>query len=225
MSVMAIVPARIGSKGIPRKNFRPLAGRVLWMRAATCAWDAGIKDVVITTDVMLSETVIAPNGQAQLHFLHAPDPLHTDTCSVVDVVLDVLQRVPGPPDQKILLVQPTQPLRQAQHLRQALALLETWNSVASAIETEPVQKLYYEQERMFAPVLSWEESRERRQDARKTFMCDGTVYGFWRDWFEIYRAFLTCDTAMMKVDSCDSCKLDTPADWLDAERRLREREG
>jgi CMP-N-acetylneuraminic acid synthetase len=45
---------------------------------------------------------------------------------MVDVVLDVLKHYPGPDDQKVLLVQPTQPLREPKHLEQAIAMLDTY---------------------------------------------------------------------------------------------------
>jgi hypothetical protein len=45
---------------------------------------------------------------------HAPAPLHTDDCAMVDVIKDVLARVPGPEDQIIVLLQPTQPLQRTE---------------------------------------------------------------------------------------------------------------
>jgi CMP-N-acetylneuraminic acid synthetase len=136
---------------------------------------------------------------------------------MVDVVLDVLRRVPGPPDQVVLLVQPTQPLRQRKHLEEALDYLETWQSLASVVEVEPAQKLYFEG---FEPVMPGYET-ERRQDGSQTYACDGTVYGFRREWFLDWGEFrVEGETMMYEVAAAETCRLDTSTDWAIAELRV-----
>jgi CMP-N-acetylneuraminic acid synthetase len=210
MSGLAIIPARVGSQGIPRKNWTALAGETPVHRAIVCAERAGLSWVLSTDH---------PDAQQWYgaHSLYAPAPLHTETCSMVDVVLDVLKRVPGPPDQKVLLVQPTQPLRTPDHLRHALALLDIHASVASVVEAEPAAKLYFEG---FWPVTG--ERKERRQDARPTYRCDGTVYGFRRGVFEMAKTFVAFGTHMLVIPPEETARLDTPFDWEMAERRLRD---
>jgi len=206
---LVIIPARVGSKGISGKNFRPLAGRSPFKRALDCVRELDA-EVIISTD---SANLFHHVGQR----LYAPAPLHTDDCSMVDVVLDVLRRVPGPPDQVVLLVQPTQPLRRPAHLRRALRWFEhDCVSMASVVRVEPAQKLYYAD---FEPVTV--APLEQRQAAKPTFACDGTVYGFRRGWFLEWGEFrLEGETRMMEVSAGESCRLDTETDWAIAELRV-----
>ena len=207
--VLAIIPARVGSQGIPLKNFRLLDGVSPLDRTIACALMASCCPVV-TTD---SEETVAGT-----HWRYAGPPIHTNACSMVDVVNDVLSVYRGEPTQRILVLQPTQPLRRPSHLRQALALLAQYPSVASVVEVEPAAKLYYEG---FVPVLP-DEPVEQRQHAQPTYACDGTVYGFLREWFQTHQTFRhAAGTAMLIIPRDQTCRLDTLADWRLAERILR----
>jgi CMP-N-acetylneuraminic acid synthetase len=137
---------------------------------------------------------------------------------MLDVVLDVFNTYPGDYDQKVLLVQPTQPLREPKHLRKAIDCLEWTDSVASVVEVEPAAKLYY------AGFEKVAEGVERRQDARKTYACDGTVYGFRRGWFKWYKQFRGPYTHQLVIPPEETARLDTPFDWEMAELRLRQRD-
>ena len=207
---LIIIPARLGSKGIPNKNFRLLNGRSPLDRAIDCAKLAGFSNIVVTTDH--PDTALLPGN------LLGMAPLHTDTCSMVDVVLDVLQRVPGSDDQRVLLAQPTQPLRQPKHLHMAIGLLFHYYSVASVIGVEPAAKLYYRRADAFESILT--QTVERRQEAFPTFACDGTIYGFQRWWFLAHRIFHSPSTYMLRIPKSEACRLDDLEDWAIAEQRV-----
>lgn len=210
MNPLTIIPARIGSKGIPYKNFTELAGTTPLLRALECCYEAGLYPV-ITSD--------HPAFQHSPH-LFSPAPLHTDTCSMADVVADVLARKPGPDDQVIVLVQPTQPLRRPEHLRDAIAQVsQDCPSVATVVEVEPAEKLYYRNVGWgLTPVTR--RRAERRQDAERTYACDGTAYAFQRGWFNTHRKFIGASTLMIIIPPDQTCRLDTPLDWTLAELRL-----
>jgi CMP-N,N'-diacetyllegionaminic acid synthase len=242
MSVLAIVPARSGSRGIPNKNFKELAGRSPLARALNTAIEAGhfigshgddperrYPNLVVTSD-------IENPGWGGLTWLKADPPLHTDDCAMVDVIKDVLARVPGPEEQIVVLLQPTQPLREPKHVQAAIALLEASqaDSVVSVVELprthSPNMVGFILESGHYVPALDvyglrWTHTPARRQDAQTAYMRDGTCYSFRRStvtrcgniYGEICRALI--------IDPSETCPLDTPADWVDAERRLREREG
>ena len=205
---LVIIPARCGSRGVVFKNFRPLAGISPLRRALDCVEAAGFTNLVITTDCHDLE------GYPFVRYVTAP--LHTDTSSMLDVILDVLQNTPGCPKQRVLLVQPTQPLRQPKHLLAALEALRHTPSVATVCESEPASKLYYE---YWVSVVG--RGVEQRQGARRTFACDGTCYGFIRGWFLQHQHFRHPTTRMIVIPGSESCRLDSMDDWVVAEQRLR----
>lgn len=207
---LALIPARLGSKGIPNKNFKPLYHFSPLERAVACCIGAGITPWVSSD---------APNTAKWPFWLDAQAPLHTDSCSMLTVMGDFLARVPGEPEEIILLVQPTQPLREPKHLRAAIEILERGCSqVTSVVETESLQKLYVSTNDVLLPVAI---PTERRQDARPTYRADGTVYAFRRQDFYLPSFHFQRGAYGMVIPSEESAPLDTPLDWLLAELRLR----
>src|SRR4051794_19247183 len=116
MRILALIPARGGSKGIPGKNERPLAGRTLVERAADAARESGVADsIALTTD----SPVIAEIGQrAGIGVVMRPQELARDDTPMAPVVVhavDLLGR-DGQRWDAVALLQPTQPLRRPEHL-------------------------------------------------------------------------------------------------------------
>jgi len=140
---------------------------------------------------------------------------------MIDVVKDALARIPGPPDQIIVLLQPSQPLRQPKHVKAAIELLEARGTshgadagcVISVVPTESIDKVYTRNDWELWPCGR---GVERRQDARPTFKRDGTVYAWRRSSYLYAHPWIALD-----IDPRESCSLDTPEDWAEAERRLR----
>ena len=215
---LCLIPSRTGSQRITGKNFRPLVGLSPLERAIGCCQLLRIlhdTQIIVTSDGEPTFT-----GAVLWHQVGAP--LHTDECSMVDVVTDVLMHYPSDPEQRVLLVQPTQPLRTVEHLEHALRLLETHPSVVSMVETTSADKAYY-----ISPWHTLEplgRGVERDQDSERTYACDGTVYGFHRGWFLRHRQFRHHDqTYPLLIPQADTCRLDTPHDWLVASLLLAHR--
>lgn len=123
MKILAIIPARAGSKGLPGKNILPLHGKPLIYWSIDAA--RGIladEDICVSTD---SEQIadVARQYGLQVPFLRPPH-LARDTSSTVDVLLHALDfyRQQGRHYDVILLLQPTSPLRTAQHITEAISL-------------------------------------------------------------------------------------------------------
>lgn len=119
--VLAIIPARGGSKRLPRKNILPLAGKPLIAWSIEAALKSGVvDDVVVTSD---SDEILAtalPYGVKQQRRAAA---LASDTASSIDVVLDAIQReeAAGAHYDHVILLQPTSPLRNAADIAAAYA--------------------------------------------------------------------------------------------------------
>jgi CMP-N,N'-diacetyllegionaminic acid synthase len=132
MEVVALVPARGGSKGIPRKNLVPLGGRSLlaWTLEAARDSQAITRTVVSTED----EEIAAAASDHGAEVLARPAELAADETPMRDVIDHALAEL-GEPDVLVLL-QPTSPLRRAHHVDEAVALLLRTgaDSVVSVVE-------------------------------------------------------------------------------------------
>lgn len=242
-NVLALIPARSGSKGIPHKNFKPLAGKTPVDRALDVALACGI-DAVLTTDRggMIMEFVdqLGTERPVRRQVLLRPPELAQDDTPMIAVVQHALGQIPGPPDQIIVLLQPTQPLRKPGHVTQAIALLEDSgaDSVVSVVELPPTHhfdwQLVIHGGSLYHPAndgetlryvgdtsTSWRRRPVRRQDLERVYIRDGTVYAFRRAMVVEGGHLYGQDVRPLIIPPEDTCPLDTEADWAEAERRLR----
>ena len=122
LSVLAIIPARSGSKGLPGKNIINCAGRPLISWSIVAAVESKyITRVVVTTD---SEEIaeVAKEYGAWVPFLRKPD-LAKDDSSITDVVNDVINNIKNQfHHDLVILLQPTSPLRTSIHIDDAIDL-------------------------------------------------------------------------------------------------------
>ena len=119
--VLALVPARGGSKGIPDKNIRPLAGRTLLEYAARVSEESGVVDrIILSTD---SERIAEEGRRVGLEvpFLRPSELAQDDTpmLPVIEHAVDFVAREGWDPE-IIVLLQPTSPLRTPAHIRTAI---------------------------------------------------------------------------------------------------------
>jgi CMP-N-acetylneuraminic acid synthetase len=132
MDVVALVPARGGSKGIRRKNLAPLGGRPL------VAWsvEAGLESEAVTRTVISTEDeeIAAAGRELGADVLARPSGLAGDDTPMRDVVLHALGELGG--IDVLVLLQPTSPLRRAHHVDEAVGLLlrSGADSVVSVVE-------------------------------------------------------------------------------------------
>src|SRR5919202_3281699 len=129
---LGLIPARGGSKGIPGKNLAPLCGRplVAWTIGAACA-ARSLDRVVVSTD---SEEIAATARELGADVLERPAELARDEVSMLDVLLHALEELGRP--EILVLLQPTSPLRRAEHVDEAVALLRETGAdcVVSVVE-------------------------------------------------------------------------------------------
>lgn len=227
--VLALIPARGGSKGLPDKNLKPLVGQSLIGRAAAAARDSGVVDrIVLSTD----SPDIAEEGRRcgiDVPFMR-PSTLAADDTPMLPVVLHALESLgaTGWSPAMVLLLQPTSPLRQPGHLRDAVNRLRQSraDSVVSVVEVprhlspDYVMRL---QDGELKPFLPEGERVTRRQDTRVAYVRDGTVYAFWTATLTRHGSIYGAHCLPLIVAAEDSVTIDVPADWAVAERLLQER--
>jgi CMP-N,N'-diacetyllegionaminic acid synthase len=224
--VLGIVPARGGSKAIPNKNIRELAGRPLLaytvdaVRRSTC-----IDRAVLTTD---SEE-IARVGRAlglEVPFIRPSELARDDTPMqpTIEHAVGQLEAGGWRPD-LVLILQPTAPLRRGEHIRQAVDLLIESNasSVVSVVEIPrhfaPQYAMRVKGNRL-VPYLPDGGRITRRQDVEPAYSRDGTVYAVRRNVLMEEHDLYGPDCLPLVLPSDESINLDTPADWERAERVL-----
>lgn len=132
MEVIALIPARGGSKAIPRKNLAPLGGRPLLAWAVDAAREAAtVTRTVVSTD---DDEIAAVARDLGADVVVRPAELARDETPMAAVIAAALAEL-GPLDALVLL-QPTSPLRRAEHVDAAVRLFrETGaDSVVSVVE-------------------------------------------------------------------------------------------
>lgn len=175
-----IIPARGGSKGLPRKNILPINGKPLICYTIDAA--RGVtsdENICVSTDDLEIKQVVEDYG-LKVPFLR-PAELATDTIGTKDVLLHTIKfykKKLNRTFEKICLLQPTSPLRTAKHIVEAHRL---WNEdldmVVSVKESKanPYFNLFEEQETGFLK-KSKEGNYTRRQDAPKIWEYNGAIY-------------------------------------------------
>lgn len=217
-----LIPARGGSKGIPRKNIKPFCGRPLVCRAADQAIAlAGPADTVyVSTDSEeIRSTALLCGDVAP--FLR-PDELATDSASSYSVMMHALHafRERGLEFERVVLLQPTSPLRTLDDIRRAIAL---WNPdidmVVSVCEarTNPYYNAFEADADGMLHISKGDGSYTRRQDAPKVWEYNGAVYVITVSSLEKGPFASFSRIVPSPMDASRSVDLDTPTDWIIAE--------
>jgi CMP-N-acetylneuraminic acid synthetase len=225
-AVLAIVPARGGSKGVPGKNLRPLAGRLLIEYALDAARQSGVVDrTILSTD----SPAIADAGRRigmDVPFLR-PAELSQDESPMLPVIQHALQELAarGWTPEIVVLLQPTSPLRRPQHVREAVELLRQ-GGVDSVVTVVEVPKhlspdyLMRIEDGALRPFLPEGARVTRRQDARAAYSRDGTVYAFRRETLDRFGSIYGANCRPLVIPGSESLSIDTPGDWDRAEHLL-----
>ena len=226
MNVLGLVPARGGSKGVPGKNTRLLAGRPLLAYTARAAIDSRVLDrVILSTD---AESIAECGRQVGLDVpFMRPAPLAEDDTPMLPVIehaLGELQREGWQPD-VVVLLQPTSPLRTPLHIRSAVELLRTSGAdsvvtvVAVPQHLSPDYVMRIEDGRLW-PFLPDGLRVTRRQDARVAYAREGTVYAFRTEAMRRCGNIYGEDCRPLLISAEESLSIDTAADWAAAEQAL-----
>lgn len=214
---LILIPARGGSKGIPRKNLIDLAGKPLIAYTIEAALEANIGRVVVSTDdPEIAE--VAKDFGAEVPFLR-PDALATDTATMVDVVSHALSElVSDSGNTGIGLLQPTSPLRGSEDITGAFKLFVQYGgAVVSVTEATKPLSWYYRVDDAGLLHSIGEERATRRQDVGNYVLPNGAIYFIEANLFEKWEDFFGPRTRAWEMSTRKSVDIDEPIDWLLAE--------
>ncbi len=214
-TVLGLIPARGGSKGIPKKNVRELAGKPLIAHSI----EAGNKSTVIDSIVVSTDdeeiAAVAEEYHARVPFVRPAD-LATDDAPTSPVVEHALETLvdQGESYHDIVLLQPTSPLRTATHIDEAYELYmeREADSIISAYSTTETR---WRSTMNGAVQLNYEKESKRRQDREPEYVINGAVYITDIDAFRSSQELITGKTVIYEMDAVDSIDVDTSFDlWL-----------
>lgn len=182
LTPLYIIPARGGSKGIPHKNIRPLAGKPLIVYSIEAARAAGAPDdhILLSTDDEAIARVARENG-LPVPFMR-PAELATDTAGSREVILHAMDEADrmGLAYDCVVLLQPTSPLRTADDIKAALALYTPQTDMVVSVVPAASNPYYNcfeaDPETGYLTISKGDGLYTRRQDAPDVWEYNGAVY-------------------------------------------------
>ncbi len=220
-----IIPARGGSKGLPGKNVKLLNGKPLIHYTIEAAQEiTDDANICISSDDQ-EIIVIAKQTGIEVPFVR-PAELATDTASSYDVLIHAVKfyQSKGREYQKVMLLQPTSPLRTAKDIQDAYRLLETKHgegivSVAP-VDHNPLWTGTLPQDLCMDNFLDSNIASKRRQDLPGYYQLNGALYLASINYFISHRGFLGNKTYAYVMPKERSVDIDDLVDFLLAESIL-----
>ena len=225
LSILAIVPARGGSKGLPRKNVRAFYGKPL----ITWTIEAGHKSkyidnlIVSTDDLEINDTAVSAG--AEVPFVR-PLELGTDQTKTIDVLLHAYKTYTKNVNKNfdlVVLLEPTSPLRQVNDIDNAIEQLVKNSSMTSIVGVAKVESqhpsflLELRDEGALKPYLEQSPEGIRRQDLSPIYYPEGTIYVSWTKSLFEEKTFYQKKAMGFLIPSWRAIEIDDEYDFIKAE--------
>ncbi len=218
MNTVAIIPLRGGSKGIPGKNIKEIAGKPL------CAWviEAAIESkliskVYVSTDSLAIKELVENLGLGVI-VIDRPSELATDEASSELVVSHFMSQISF---DKLVMIQATSPLLTNKDLDLALKSFEA-NNLDSMVSTVRIKRFFWSEDGV--PLNYNPMNRPRRQDFSGMLMENGAFYITKSSILETYNCRLAGHIGVFEMPENTSVEIDEAADWEIVERLLEKRQ-
>ena len=173
---LSIIPARGGSKRLPRKNVLDLCGKPLisWTIEAAL-YSKYLDEVVVTSD---DSEILGIANNMKVRSIERPPHLASDTASTFDAVKHTIDNIDS--YEYIVLLQPTSPLRNATHIDKAIELLARKDVDAvisvSNISHNPAWSNTLDESLSMKNFINKEFLKKRSQDLEKYYKLNGAIY-------------------------------------------------
>ena len=222
MNLLAVITARGGSKGVPRKNVLELCGKPLIAWTIEAAQKSNYIDrlIVSTEDEEIAD--ISRSYGADVPFIR-PAELAMDDTPALAAVLHALEQLPG--YENILLLQPTSPLRTAEDIDGIVDFCKQRNAPVAVSVCEsskhPNWMFTCGVDERLSPFTN-DPIALNRQELPKIYSVNGSLYYARTKWIEQSRGFYTPETLGYIMPNERSVDIDSPLDWKWAEFLLSE---
>lgn len=221
--IIAVIPARGGSKGVPRKNIRPLGAKPL------IAWtiEEAKKSRFIDRLVLSSEDEeiieVAKKFGCEVPYKR-PEELAKDDTPGIDPVIDIIKKLPG--YEYVVLLQPTSPLRSVIDIDGCIesCLEKKANAMVSVevVKKHPCWMYSINGLNKLIPFMQQEKMSARRQDFSPVTVLNGAIFMAKCGWLLKNKAFVTDETYAYLMPEDRSIDIDSNFDFLLAELLIKE---
>lgn len=218
-SVLALVPARGGSKGLPGKNVRSLCGRPLMKWSVDAGLASRFVDLVVVSTDSQDIAEVATASGASVPFLR-PAELSGDAASSVDVVIHALDFLAqgGKIFDIVVLLEPTSPLRDSSDIDQAVQKMVDAHasaivSVCRVESSHPAFVFRQSSDGRLIPFMERPPTGLRRQEIEPMFFLDGSIYASEVQALRERRSFYHSDTIAYEVPKWKSFEIDDLEDF------------
>lgn len=210
-SILGLITARGGSKGIPRKNIIDIGGKPLIGWTIDATKQSKLLDRVVLSSDDDEIIQVARSLECEVPFRRDAE-LSGDAATSVDVVADCLQRIPG--YDYVVLLQPTSPLRNAEDIDSAIKTCIDNRAPACVsvceVEESPYWMYTLQAKGTMVPVMK--NRYFRRQELPAVYVLNGAIYMADTTWFPKVLGFMTEDTIAYSMPRCRSIDIDVIGD-------------
>jgi N-acylneuraminate cytidylyltransferase len=226
MSQLCIIPARGGSKRIPRKNIRNFLGKPIIAYSIKACQESGLFDrIVVSTDDQEIAKVAKAYG-AEVPFLRSVEN-SDDYATTIDVIEEVYQRLGNEYDE-VCCVYTTAPLLKSEHLQEAARLLAEgkFDSVFPVVRFGfPIQRAVSRSETGKITMFQPEHQATRSQDLPAAYHDAGMFYWFRPAVVLAKRRMWTDHSGSIVLPEHQVQDIDTETDWILAEQKYLNQQG
>lgn len=231
-SILAVIPARSGSKGLLNKNLTLLNGKPLVSWPISAAIESKICDQIVCSTDSAEIAEVAENFGAEVPWLR-PKALASDETSTAEVLLHVIDYFKSNQQyfDYILLLEPTSPLTNSQDILEAMHLISTNNSICDSLVSVTQNVAGHPDftfrmdstSKIISSINPEKWVHKRRQDIQRCYYIEGTIYISSVDSFVEKKTFIHERTIGMEVPKWKSFEIDDLLDLKIVEMIMRER--
>ena len=219
--VLGVVPGRGGSKGVPRKNIRPLAGEpLITYTLRTAAQVAELDRLVVSTE---DEEIASVAQNFGVEVVRRPMALAADSSRTEEALLHALDAMEerGERFDVVLVLEPTSPFRSAATIKSAIVTCVDGPSPSVLAVRETRENIGHVTEGVFRPLAPG--APRRRQDRQPFYVESSTIYACRVDYLRRTGTLVADDWGAMVVPEAEVADINTEDDFLFVEFMMRKR--
>lgn len=174
-----LIPARGGSKGIPNKNLIDVNGKPLIFYTINEALNVFSRDsIFVSSD---SDEILSYSKSLGVQTIKRPSSISEDNSTSSEVINHFIETINNNEDFHIVYLQPTSPLRTAEHIEESIKKyesLECSSLISVCKSSEYINKVFKLDNQFLEPLLGSTNYKEIRQEIPDTFYPNGAIYIF-----------------------------------------------